>query len=309
MTSLMVAPSTYGYHNAHSVGIVLKEAVRRAAAEIRRVQRTFEAEEKVTPGCDYDIVTSADRAAQALYLRVLRECFPSFGIIGEEDGLNEPCTLEGLEYYFVLDPLDGTKAFARRQAGDFATQIALVQVREDGSIEVLAAFVCDIISGEVFGYRPESTKVHRIYDLAESDKLSELDRSRPLADSYAILRQHPEAYGSSLVCRLLRPQSRGGLFRNIMIPNGSASLTAARAWKGEAAVHVSGGFRDCPWDVLPVVGIYRKLGFVSLVPDPAENRFMPYDYQLSLEPCQRAETVLWVHQQHVTELNAWAAAV
>jgi myo-inositol-1(or 4)-monophosphatase len=56
---------------------------------------------------DFDPVTEADRAAEAVMRRLIKFNFPQHGIVGEEFG-NER---EDAEYVWVLDPIDGTKSF------------------------------------------------------------------------------------------------------------------------------------------------------------------------------------------------------
>jgi histidinol phosphatase-like enzyme (inositol monophosphatase family) len=56
---------------------------------------------------DFDPVTEADRAAEAVMRRMIKANFPQHGIVGEEFG-NER---EDAEYVWVLDPIDGTKSF------------------------------------------------------------------------------------------------------------------------------------------------------------------------------------------------------
>ena len=58
-------------------------------------------------GKAFDPVTEADRAAEAVMRRLIRAAFPDHGILGEEFGS------EGLdaEFVWVLDPIDGTRAF------------------------------------------------------------------------------------------------------------------------------------------------------------------------------------------------------
>lgn len=56
---------------------------------------------------DFDPVTEADKAAERVIRRVLRERHPEHGVLGEEYG-----RIEGTEpYTWVIDPIDGTKAF------------------------------------------------------------------------------------------------------------------------------------------------------------------------------------------------------
>lgn len=55
----------------------------------------------------FDPVTEADRAAEVILRGLIRRTFPTHGILGEEFG---PENLEA-ECVWVLDPIDGTRAF------------------------------------------------------------------------------------------------------------------------------------------------------------------------------------------------------
>lgn len=55
----------------------------------------------------FDPVTEGDRAAETVMRRMIRESFPAHGIVGEEFGAENA----GAEFVWVLDPIDGTRAF------------------------------------------------------------------------------------------------------------------------------------------------------------------------------------------------------
>jgi len=55
-----------------------------------------------------DLVTKADRQAEALIISLLRQVFPSYGFLAEES----PATTEATEKYWLIDPLDGTTNYA-----------------------------------------------------------------------------------------------------------------------------------------------------------------------------------------------------
>lgn len=63
-------------------------------------------ENKAGPG-DFDPVTQADRDAEAAIRRLIAERYPHHGVIGEEYGQDRP----DAEHVWVLDPIDGTRAF------------------------------------------------------------------------------------------------------------------------------------------------------------------------------------------------------
>ena len=80
----------------------------RAAAEV--ILPLFRAEnsleDKGGPGA-FDPVTAADRGAEAAIRRLIAERHPNHGVIGEEYGEDRP----DAEFVWVLDPIDGTRAF------------------------------------------------------------------------------------------------------------------------------------------------------------------------------------------------------
>ncbi len=70
---------------------------------------------------DASPVTIADRSAEQAMRAVLRERFPEHGILGEEFGLERP----DARWRWVLDPIDGTRAFITGRP-QFGTLIALL---------------------------------------------------------------------------------------------------------------------------------------------------------------------------------------
>ncbi len=72
-------------------------------------------------------VTTADREAERFIAMKLREDFPDFPVVGEESAAaGEIPSLEGAEYFWLLDPLDGTKEFIKG-GKEFTVNIALIQ--------------------------------------------------------------------------------------------------------------------------------------------------------------------------------------
>ncbi|MBK5197074.1 MAG: hypothetical protein JJE37_02195 [Methyloceanibacter sp.] len=94
-----------GSVNGHAVGLILKEAVRRAMVAIRNECLVFEAHLKESHGGTMDdVFTSADRKAQDVYLRAITECFPNCGIVAEEDKL-QLSPKNGCEAFISVDPI------------------------------------------------------------------------------------------------------------------------------------------------------------------------------------------------------------
>lgn len=71
---------------------------------------------------DSSPVTAADKASNAVILDVLRYYFPNIAFLAEEE--EDDRARLSARYVFVIDPLDGTKEFIKRN-GQFAINIAL----------------------------------------------------------------------------------------------------------------------------------------------------------------------------------------
>lgn len=279
----------FGSINGHLIGIAMKEMVRRAIILIRAQRFIFEAQGK---GVD-DFVTTADRGAQEVYAKLIRESFPQFGVVGEEDNLSIPCSVPGHDVWFTVDPLDGTKAFVRRQSHGIGTMISLVV---DG--QVVAAYVGDVMTQEVYGYRPGSEAVYRISDFGNAEKLV-IDPEKGLSDQYLLLRHAPSDY-SPAVRRLMETNA----FKGIEVTGGSIGVKMARLWKGEVGAAIMRPYADTPWDKCPVMGISAKLGFKFLEIDPESGVLSEQNWTPSKGVAHSLKEVLAVHESRIPELKA-----
>lgn len=72
---------------------------------------------------DHSLVTNADHAANDLLCAGLRRRFPGYGVLSEETGLEGP---PGAEFLWVIDPLDGTRAYAKGLPG-FSVMVGLLR--------------------------------------------------------------------------------------------------------------------------------------------------------------------------------------
>lgn len=279
----------YGGMTAHGVGIIMKELVWRAIKLIGERRFCFESTEKVPldPNKDKDFFTTADIAAQKSYEKSLRECFPNSGIIGEEDALK---VKPAAAHYgtFTVDPLDGTKAFMRGQSHGIGSMTSLV-IRD----RVVSAWVGDVNTGELYGYRPESEKVHRLSPTKVSVHLK-IDEMLPLSAQYVLLRKRENKYSNNAQ-KLI---AENGLFREVEITGGSIGILMARLWKGEVGAVLLDSTPQTPWDICPVLGISKKLGFVFLEVQP-KIKIHEFKNILSLQKCPE---LLVVHKSRLSEI-------
>jgi 3'(2'), 5'-bisphosphate nucleotidase len=75
---------------------------------------------------DYSPLTQADKASQEIIADFLAEHTPDIPLISEEDDLPEWNERQHWEYFWLLDPLDGTKEFIDKN-GEFTINLALIQ--------------------------------------------------------------------------------------------------------------------------------------------------------------------------------------
>jgi len=105
--------------------------------------RTALSVEDKSRGGAFDPVTAADRAAEAAMRTLIRQTFPSHGIVGEEYGDEHV----DAEFVWMLDPIDGTKSFIAGMPA-WGTLIALTRFRKPVYGMMHQPFVRERFSGD-----------------------------------------------------------------------------------------------------------------------------------------------------------------
>ena len=90
-------------------------------------------------GIDTDLVTDADRAAEAAVLGFIRQQYPGHAVLAEESGASQGSGLR-----WIVDPLDGTTNYAHR------VPHFCVSVGVEGPGGVLAGAIYNPMLGELF---------------------------------------------------------------------------------------------------------------------------------------------------------------
>ncbi len=276
----------------------MKEAVRRAIVAIRAQRFSFETRQKESSEDRPDFVTTADQAAQRVLVSLLRAWFPEYGIVAEEDHLRVPCTHPSHDIWFTVDPLDGTRAFMRRQSHGIGTMVSLVC---DG--EVIGACIGDVMTSEVYAARPDEAGVHRVSEFGIAERL-EVDGTRPLALQGVLIGDHGRPRSPHIVAMVA---SMTPLFGGIETASGSIGIGIARLWKSEVGAAVFGPFvRGSPWDLYPIIGISQRLGFrfLTLPQHGTIGRWRP---EIGIAGTPVPSEVLVLHESRLAELDAWAA--
>ena len=120
------------------LGAVVAPLMERAAELVRGMRGAAAVRMKA----DYDPVTEADTASEALLRRGLKEAFPRFAVLGEEGGLAPGDAAH--DACWVVDPLDGTLNYDSGLCG-VAVSVALLR---NGN--PVAGWVLDAIHGNMY---------------------------------------------------------------------------------------------------------------------------------------------------------------
>lgn len=293
------------YHGlpAATVGLIMREAVRRGMGEIRNKLASFEVQEKPSEYKLEDQVTDADYAAQRAMKKVLEENMPWAGIIAEESGLKKECAHKTQQLIFTIDPLDGTRAFVRKQSDGIGCMLALVERkinRRNGEIteEVISVCIGDIMTLEMYYYRPESPVVHRIHK-DRRDKMNYAVKSHRRLLMLDDLRLFPPFFSE-----LSHPKD--GYFQSIAIANGSIGTNMARLWKGEVEAVLLQKTHVTPWDLTPVWGVSNKLGFKFIRLEQIDDHPIQW-LDIHTNPLQVVymPITLVIHKSQIKKMRAW----
>ncbi len=103
----------------------LKAALEASNAAGELIRKAYRGHFSVRTKADASPVTEVDEAAEAAIKKILKSRFPAHGFYGEELGREN---LDA-EYLWLVDPIDGTKAFVRGYP-IFSVQIALMRKGE-----------------------------------------------------------------------------------------------------------------------------------------------------------------------------------
>ncbi len=134
----------------HALYDPVADLIRRTAAEavlpyFQKLSADQIEEKQPKPGGLQDLVTIADREAEAMLSAGLATLLPEAGIVGEEAAAADPGLLERLkdELCWIIDPVDGTNNFGAGKP-PFGIIIALAQAGE-----AVAGWIYDPLTGRM----------------------------------------------------------------------------------------------------------------------------------------------------------------
>lgn len=272
--------------------ILQKEMTTRAIREIRKQIGNFTTYKKENEHKDEDLVTTADYAAQQIYTNLISECTPNAWIIAEENWLRKD-PQNGENMIYTIDPVDGTKALVRKQSDGIGTLLGVV---DNSQKEIIAAYIWDAMTQELYYYRPNSDKVHRIdiNNLDQSSILSYQNRKKKRILTLDDIRKLPKWADD-----ISRSE---GYWDSMGVSNGSIGTNMARLRKWEVdAVLLKSGICH-PRDRVPCAGISDKLWYVDIyIDDNKVIDVLEMNKSWSLESMQVPYQLI-VHKQELADV-------
>jgi histidinol phosphatase-like enzyme (inositol monophosphatase family) len=182
-------------------------------------------------------VTIADRSAEEVMRALIHERYPEHGIIGEEFG-NENI---GAEFVWVLDPIDGTKAFATA-CPLFGTLIAL---RHNGK-PVLGAIHLPVLRQLMIGDGAETTLNGTPVRVRAAERIGD---ATMLISDFLSVEQYRDPVGYDRLTRSVRLlRTWGDCFGYVQLASGWADIVV------DPVMEV--------WDIQALIPIVRGAGGV-----------------------------------------------
>ena len=228
------------------------EVMKRLAVEAGKVimeiyQTDFEVDYKE----DESPLTQADRQANAVIVEGLAKAFPEYAILSEE--VKDDKARRQNPYCFIVDPLDGTKEFVKRN-GQFTVNIALTYEQHPvvGVIYVPVTRDLYYASTESGAYKTSGEK-GQTRKLEVSDKRTDLiwvgSKSHSSEKETNLIEAHKEVIGKTI--------------------SAGSSLKGCMVAEGKADIYYRFGL-TCEWDTAAMQCIAEQAGAVFRQMDGSE---------------------------------------
>jgi 3'(2'), 5'-bisphosphate nucleotidase len=181
-----------------------------------RIMEVYESDIAVTHKEDRSPLTQADLAAHKAIVAGLAKLTPDIPVLSEEGAETPYATRSSWTRYWIVDPLDGTKEFIKRN-GEFTVNIALVDRHEP----VLGVVYAPALGVTYAGARGLGA-------LRERDGQREKITTRPCAATpyFVVSRSHRDAPLEALLAKLPAHEavSTGSSLKFCLVATGEADL-------------------------------------------------------------------------------------
>jgi histidinol phosphatase-like enzyme (inositol monophosphatase family) len=206
-------------------------------------------------------VTAADRGAEQLLRDLIAQKFPAHGIIGEEFGNVRP----DAEFTWVLDPIDGTKAFITL----WGTLIALLH----NGLPVLGAIHQPILNQLMIGDGSVTTLNDRPVRVRDCPRIE--DATLLTSDPLNPAKYQDGSTYDALVKRVRLVRTWGDCYGYLLLASGYADIILDPIMN--------------PWDIAALVPIIRGSG--GIITDWHGGAAYPAESTLATAPGLHAQVI------------------
>lgn len=182
---------------------MIQEIVKLAIEAGEEILKYYDDDIYVEKKDDDSPLTKADIAAHHTIVNGLKKLTPDIPIISEESGVPEYKSREDWKVFWIVDPLDGTKEFIKRN-GEFTVNIALIEDNEP-TLGVVYAPALDVLyfaQKEIGSFKKEGpSDAQRIFS-ERSSKQDELSIIESRSHGSEALEKYLENEGLNITKRV-----------------------------------------------------------------------------------------------------------
>ena len=133
---------------------LVESVINIAAAAAREILAVYATEFTSDDKDDRSPLTAADMAAHQMICRKLAELTPAIPVLSEESAAIPYTTRKNWRQYWLVDPLDGTREFIKRN-GEFTVNIALIDQHKPvlGVVQVPVKDICYYAAEDMGAYK------------------------------------------------------------------------------------------------------------------------------------------------------------
>ena len=242
--------------------INLEEIVSIAKESGDAIMEIYNQDFKIEYKDDKSPLTEADTKSNEIICNALMELYPNVPILSEENKIIDFEERQGWEYYWCIDPIDGTKEFIKKN-GEFTVNIALIH----NNTPILGVVYAPALGDMYYAKQGEGAfKNNEKLPLKINDAKEE---KMYVVASKSHLSTETQEFIDSLNTKKIKQVSKGSSLKLCMVAEGIADIYPRLAPTME-------------WDTAAADAIVRESGKMTYQYD--NNNFLEYNKKNLLNP-------------------------
>lgn len=215
-----------------------------------------------------DIQTDADTSVEALIADFVDECYGVYsGIIGEEKIRRKPRGRS--RSWKIVDPLDGTKAFARNESYGISSLLSIYEGNE-----VTSSYIMNPYTDELFYFRAKSPNTWHFFK-DEAPQQIVRPEPKPLSKCIIGLRSDVRIY-SPFIQDLTLPVEVGGIIKDSRGYSGSFALMIMDLVRGIIQQAIVKPGPQKPWDCAAPWSFMNRFGIKAYRVDAKRRKLIEF---------------------------------